>query len=219
MAFIPVPDAVEIRVRGSMAGARKWENVFYVGGMDGAGLAQDRADEIGDAIHDAWVDSGLAALLSTLWSIQDVLVTKLATQTGDQFVSDNAALEGTNGSNSLPPQVAGVINWATATRGRSFRGRTYLNGWCEDHSNEGPDVTALAQMATFANTLRTNIAGLSFGSPFLGVVSRFSGTHLEAKSGGQLIRVPTPRVAGITTEITGQTVANLWKTQRRRNRP
>lgn len=218
MGFIPVANTWQINVRGEMAGARRWENVFYIGGQSGVTLNQANADAVGDWIHDAWGSgSGLALALSNLWKIDDVVVTDLNASTSPQFTSTNAAITGGSGTDSLPPQVAGVVNWFTASRGRSFRGRTFLNGFQEGSSSEGPQAGILANIADWV-TAMMDVTSVPNGSGFLAVVSRYSGTHLVPGPGGQLLRRPIPRTNGIATAITSGAADTVWKTQRRRNR-
>jgi hypothetical protein len=90
------------------------------------------------------------------------------------------------GSGNLPPQLATVVSWRTATSGRSGRGRTYL-GNLSGSAQNGAVVTAAAVTAinTAATTLISAIAAITAaGAPAkLGVWSPTGGVIREILTG------------------------------------
>lgn len=219
MAFIPVPDAWQINIDGVNGAGHPWTNVYHIVHDDPLTLTQAYADIVAGLFEDAYTSSGLPGLLAAGWAITSATVTDLASDTAPQFVSLEANVTGSDGGQAIPGQSSLVLSWYTALRGRSFRGRSYLNGWTEGQSDGTPSSTAISTSGAYAGDLVANMA-TQFGAGFgLCVVSRFSGTHLESRPGGQLIKVPTPRTTGLATPITGVNIGDTWFTQRRRRFP
>jgi hypothetical protein len=216
MAFIPVPSTIQINLKGNSGGSSTWEMVHYVDGIASGSMSQTLADGIAAVFATARSSSGLTGLLWTGWSLTSAVFTELSTQTGLQFTSAVANGVGTSSADPLPAQNAALINWHTALRGRSYRGRTFVPGFTETDSGGGLTSTLVTALTSYAGDLISGINSYLAGSGDLVVVSRFSGTHLESGPGGQLLRRPTPRVTGLSTPITIATVDNAWKTQRRR---
>lgn len=214
MPFIPVPGVWEVLVKQHV-GSHLVDNVYYI--QNAVALTQVMADFVYDAVLDAYADSGLDSGNTTQWGVDEIVVTDLTTATAPQFVGAGAPIAGGSAAQPLPVQASSLIQWHTALRGRSFRGRTFLGGATEIDS-DGQQVPAHVLVVTnFALELATNVSAIS-ASTKLAVVSRFSGTELRAFPGGVVRRVPTPRASGVSTPITSWTVPTPWATQRRRTR-
>jgi hypothetical protein len=90
------------------------------------------------------------------------------------------------GTGFIPPQLASVVSWRTATSGRSGRGRTYL-GNISQNAQSGSLITAafVTAVNTAATTLISAVRALSVGGtpPYLCVWSPTKGTTRETLSG------------------------------------
>lgn len=198
MPFIPVPEAWEVVVRNTL-GSIDVVNVFGYHSTDT--LDQAAADAVGTVLNNAWED--LLGFLSTGFTMGTVTVTDLSEVTGAQFVATTyGGDDGTDATGALPFQVAALISWRTNTRGRSFRGRTYMGGFCEDFST-GRDVSP--DLVTALN----GFAGAILADGGFSVISRFSGVDPDTHQ-------PIPRDEGLVTEFTDFTTHPLWRTQRGR---
>lgn len=198
MAFIPVPNCASIVVPYTI-GAITMENVFGYR-IDGPLDATD-VENAGAALAAAY--NHLLPAQGTTLEYQDMVMTDEQTETGAQLLyTGMTGTNGTDSSNLLPYQTAGLISWSTDTRGRSYRGRTYLGGFCEAAS-DGRDVnpTLVGYFDDFAGEL------IDEGN-FV-VISRFSGVDPDTHK-------PIPRDEGVISLITGHTSHPLWRTQRGR---
>jgi len=205
MAVNPiVPNTWEVRCHFSRTDGEEMVNTFYVD--DGGGsLGPSDATDIVAVVEGAWTDD-LIPYMSNSVSLDKITVTDLTTLSGPQFITASA-LVGALSDNPIPNQVAGVVTWRTDTRGRSFRGRTYLGGFTEAHSVGGaPDGTLRSAMADWASDLNGGFAGLPHTQT---VVSRYH----QAVAG---VPPTIPRVTNLSTAITAWSVDLAWKTQRRR---
>ena len=216
MPFVPVPETVQVNVKGISHGSKAWENVYYVfiDGLNTATLSQGTADGIATQWDTAYTSSGLLGAMSTQWSITETVVTGLGASTDPSLSSVLANNAGTDAAQPLPGQSSLVVTTHTALRGRSFRGRTYLNGWTESQSDGNPSATALSLSGAFYGDLIAAIVSEVAGD--LCVVSRYSGTHLVSLPNGTVVKRPTPRTTGLATPITAVTINQRWSTQRRR---
>lgn len=198
MPFIPVPDALEVVAQYSI-GSIIMQNVFgyaFAGTLD-----QAQADIIGSVLSTAYGE--LLGAQKTTVTYDSVTVTDLNTETGAQFIATTfGSGAGTDTAELLPFQSAALISWATGTRGRSFRGRTYIGGFCEDHSS-GRDLST-----DLKNALADFVTDVLDDGNFA-VISRYSGVDPDTGK-------PIPRAEGIVTPFTSGTVHPLWRTQRRR---
>jgi len=146
-----------------------------------------------------------------------VVVTDLTSATSPQFIGVHDALVGGDGGQLLNPNQCGMIEWVTALRGRSFRGRWFQSGFTEA-SNDGGIIQPGARNAlnNFAQDLILAFRIVGPPSWDLAVVSRFSGMQTNTTGRGRLRRIPIPRVTGLATPITLSEIETVWKSQRRR---
>lgn len=199
-----VPTTIEVRVHFVLANAEEMINVHNVEAgatvLD-ATLAQDLAD----AYEATWT-TNLQSHVSTSVLLDKIVVTDLRTANGPQFTITVGA-EGLDATNPLPAQIAAVVRWTTNTRGRSYRGRTYLGGFCEDDSaGQNMSVALTSDLNTFATSLP-----VSFSSALgdMVIVSRY---HQVVPGTPPTV----PRVTNITTPVTGSYVDLYWHTHRSR---
>lgn len=198
MAFIPVPGTATVVVPIAI-GAITIENVFgykYSGSFDSSDAAAAGATLAAAYNH-------LLPAQSTTITYGDMVVTDQASSTGSQFFyTGMTGTHGSDSSNLLPYQTAGLISWTTDTRGRSYRGRTYLGGFCEAAS-DGRDVnpTLVGYFDDFAGELEAD-------GNFC-VISRYELNPTPPPA-------TIPRTTGVASVITGHTSHPLWRTQRGR---
>lgn len=194
-----VTDAWQVVVKGTAPSTQTWENVYgFVAGS--TTLTQAAADDLSAAIAGCYAD----LLLSNQYHGDSVTVTDLRTLDGPQFDSTEGwPVTGPQESQPLPLQTAALVSWGTSTRGRSFRGRTYIAGFTEGGSDGAHmlsgDHGSLVDFATEMLTI----------DPPLGIISRYSGVDPDTG-------LPIPRDPGIISNVTSFVAHDLWKTQRRR---
>lgn len=90
------------------------------------------------------------------------------------------------GGLALPPQLAAVISWKTASAGRSYRGRTYV-AQLGDVSRSGAAIhtATISYLNTAATNLITDVSGVTVagGTVFLSVWSPTTGKAYVITSG------------------------------------
>jgi hypothetical protein len=194
--FQAAEDAIEVVCSGGMANGATWANVFHFRLAIANPLTQAVADAAGDnlfAFYDAFNNH-----LTTDWNCLQCVVTDLRVEGGPQYTADSGfPIAGGDAGAPLPNQTALVVTWRTATRGRSFRGRTYTGGWGEAASNgNSPNNTALTAIRGASEDLITAFGGA------LGVLSRVHDKDLRSEA--------------ILTEITASEVGAVWDEMRSR---
>lgn len=191
-----IPNALQVVVSGTNLGTN-WVNTFGLV-ADGAFLLdQTVADDIAEAFRAPWF--ALRPALNLGWSAEEVLVRDLRTGTSPTIEADFAPFSGSNPGQAMPPHLAIVASHSTGFRGRSYRGRTYLNGFTEASNDADGTVLAVTrdEILTFFSAIKTNLAALTSGGFDLAVLSR---VLLEANA------------------ITNTTVDDEWDRQDRRKR-
>jgi len=194
--FQAAENAVQATVSGGMANGASWANVFNIILAPSVPLTQAIADAVGDDLNTFY--DAINGHLTTDWNALSCVVTDLRVEGGPQYTADSGfPLVGGDSGAPLPNTVALVVTWRTATRGRSFRGRTYLGGWGEAASSgNSPGATPLDAVRTAATDLISNLGGT------LGVLSRHHNGDLRSEA--------------IITEITAAEVGAVWDTMRSR---
>jgi hypothetical protein len=201
MPFQPVTDAALCVVHGAWTNGVPVETILGV--KLTSTLDQTLADSITSDIAAAY--DAMGSPFSTDLTLNGVTVTDLRTDPAPQFesVAGSFPITGGDSVGALPLQTAALVSWKTALRGKSYRGRSYLPGFCEDESN-GRDVGTDLREA-----IEDWAESLIAASHDFGVISR------RTTIGG----VPNQlRAAGIITPFTSFTVHGFWATQKRRAR-
>jgi len=216
MAFIPVPNCWQLTLEGLLPGSGRWVTNWYVEldtyAQPDTGGANAFAGLIQTAIEASQLDDHLA----TTWTWDTLTVTGIDASTDGQVVVSNPGVTGHATSGVLPDQTCGLVQWQTALRGQSYRGRTYLPGFTEaDNDASAPTAGLTTVLLDFGAAL---INELDTGTAHMVIVSRFSGTELVGGPGGQTLLKPKPRAVGISTEVIAATSPGRWATQRRRAR-
>lgn len=101
--------------------------------------------------------------------------------TGDTYTATDWGLDGSTGTNFLPPSQCLLVNWKANTGGRSGRGRTFLGPLSPNtlQENGSPTEAARTLVLDAANDLISTISGLTDGaagiwSPTDGVLRDFT---------------------------------------------
>lgn len=192
MAFIPVADAVQVNF------VHVWNAEPAVFGMQfqrigawGIASAENLASEVYN-----WYASELLGQLSSNLVLQQIDVIDLSEQTGFKVEYTLGLPEaGGNVSESMPNNVAAVVTFKTAQRGRAFRGRCFLPGLAENSVN-----------------------GYSLSSAIIGIIAdafdALSGYLVLSGSDQAVVsRTTNP---GFSTAVTGYVVRPTVHTQKRR---
>jgi len=199
MAFIPAPNTLMSEMIFTCQGqvcenVFNWEYPTPPDPADGAALA---------AALVGWWAAAVRPLVKADVILQRIKVTNLTSATG--FVIDFATglpLAGTYApASTLPNNVTVALKWGTASRGRSFRGRTYFIGMPNDKVSTNAVIPAyIVSLAAAYNQL----IGLDTGAEdgIFSVVSRFSNN--------------APRTTAVVTPITGLSINSEVDSQRRR---
>lgn len=199
MAFIPVPNAVEMVLLQAMLG----QVINNVLGFD----FPDTPDTIdlttlASAAISSWIDN-MAIRLSSDLDLNGVKATSLQSDSAPTVTV--AAPVGTDGDiagASQPLNVAVVVSERTLNRGRSYRGRYYQAGTSVAGAANVGSITSvyladlLASYAAFIDDIE-----LATGATH-GVISRYNNN--------------APRTTGVITPITGYSGNADYDSQRRR---
>jgi len=168
MANRPVPDTVEVQVRGTLLG-QQVENTFY--GKYVSPPDETQLQTLADDIADNWVENGLA-LLPGGWSGREVYVRDLSAPIAVQATSLNILAEvGTAVGDTMPSLISKAFARRSGLTGRSSRGRIYWMGLSESFvSNNLFDSVLAGLIIDFLEGQDSIMAGLGF-TPV--IVSRF----------------------------------------------
>lgn len=141
MPFQPVPNVVQVNVRGTFQGSQT-ENTFYyqyVGTM-----TQERLDDLTDAIDSAVRDNWLP-LLSSGWTGREIYARDLSSEVGVQ--STDITIGGLTGAvtgDTLPNYATIAIARRSGLTGRSARGRIFWQGLAESQTLNNSIVSTVA---------------------------------------------------------------------------
>lgn len=199
-----VTDVAEVRVHLSIDGTEEAMNVLNFN----VGATPTDADlqALIDAVANAYADK-----LQPFWSdkvvMDDVVATFLGEEDGSRVYGDSTTT-GALTTAPLPYQTALVVSWKTATRGKSYQGRTYLAGFTEANSDgANPDDALIGGVLDWCADIMAIGTG-PLASP-LTIVSRYEPNPTPPPSS-------VPRATNLTTTVTAYRVDRVWKTQRRR---
>jgi hypothetical protein len=219
---VPPPESPALRVRlgytnedGFDAGSR-----FFLGYSGSAPSSGNLVTLAGD-IATAWA-TDLAPLINTGWTLTEVDIIDIATDTGASGTA-TVSHEGTAGGGNVPAQAATNVEFDIARRYRGGKPRMFL---------PPPGETALDTAATWSSSFVTEaesaipafftaVEALSVGS--LGALthvnlSYYSGFTNVTNSSGRTRAAPKYRTAALVDTVTGYAVKSLMGSQRRRRR-
>jgi hypothetical protein len=122
MAFVPIPDGVEVLLQGTLAG-EACNNTLYYTQSGGWGVTEMQS--LADAIDVIW-GAFVAAHMYQDYNYVQTVVTDKRTDTALQaFASTHASAGGITGA-PVPNNVALSVKRQSAFTGRSARGRVYV---------------------------------------------------------------------------------------------
>jgi|SRR5215218_261980 len=208
MAFVPVPNAVEVEARMLLDG-QKIENTlgfqhfttFNISDLEVLAL-----DVIG------WWTTKVAPITPADLTLVEVVITDLTTDTSPQWTeAPSEPIAGTFAGNALPNNVSLAVSFRTANRGRSNRGRNYVPCLMENQVvNNTVSGATVTQWLDVYNSIPTLISGPDTSWTW-SVISKYSGVDSDGK--------PIPRSEGVTTPITAAVVVDPTVDSMRRRLP
>lgn len=196
--FIPVPGAAKAVISYSMGGSLVWSNTLWFSRAGGWVTANLQA--LADALE-LWLDGSLVAMMSQYVTVPTIQVYDMETETSPVWTL-TPTLQGENTVNALPMSACCVVTFRTGQRGRSYRGRNYVSGWCEDQG-EGNQLSAAVVAEVEQEYGQLNLFASAADAQHV-VVSRYANKQA--------------RETGIFTLVTSVDVrSNVIGSQRRRN--
>lgn len=209
MAFIPVPNTVEVAIEWTMPGAKPARIVFNV--TSAVAWTLSAAEALASDVVDAIVSDGLAWITNAM-SAASIHITDLSSASGFSFDwltgsgTNTLPVAGTFASPVTGGQAALVTTLRTGSRGRSFRGRNYWPGIPAAEVNLGGTIIAPTRV-TDQNAFVGSLIAAVHANPQRTVV--VASKHTAG----------APRVTGITTPVTSHDTNSTVDTQRRRVQP
>lgn len=158
-------------VKGTNLG-QPWANVIGLRLPENFLISQAVADDIASRIRSAYASTVGSRVLS--WTANAFVLQDLRTDTSPSWDGAWGAIVGTDSTNAMPSNIAVVASHKTGLRGKSYNGRTYLNGFSET-ANDASGKVATAyrtQFQTMFTDMRTNLALVAGGPVEQAVVSR-----------------------------------------------
>lgn len=205
MPTILVPDGIRVTMKFRDA-SQQVRNVFYVK----ANVAIDEAllSTVAEVFKDSW-NSNLQGYTSQLLFLDAVeaVDASVVGGTGIEFTT-GLPIQGNSTLGGVPNNVTVATKLSTGRVGRSYRGRSYMNGIPQVHitsDQQHIDATLVTQLGLFFETIMTDLA---LSSCALCVASLYSGVDADHK--------PIPRAAGILTEVISTSTNTTLDSQRRR---
>lgn len=200
MAFVPVPNTIQVDVLFELDGQRV-ENIHYYE-LDVAPTITQVADLLA-TIREA-IETELMPLLSSSLTLVELVGTLLTAI--DSFSISNVVTPPVAGGNTvqaLPSNVSYTITKQTALRGRSFRGRNYVVGMTEDAIN----------INTINPTFRTDLLTVWELLRVVGNPDGWTQVVVSRVANG------VERTTGVTTPVTSVTTFDATVDSQRRRLP
>lgn len=156
-------------------------NVWHLRATSGPNAPSDLSDQ-SEAIHQFYVAiAGLYPGDVAIHMYGDL--TGVGDDTGDLYTVPDWAVQGSGGSEYLPPANCLLASWRAASGGRSGRGRTFIgplvSGVAE--ANGTPDETDRGTLYTAMSDLISDSQGFANGA--VGIYSRKDSTFRDFVSG------------------------------------
>lgn len=150
MTFIPVPQGASVTFNWDNGGALEYKNRIWV---TKAGFSQADLQTLADSMLAGVAAATVLTSISNDFRCASVTVTDETGEGQPSATSTGAAVVGGNSSPALPASVAMVVTLRTGYRGRSYRGRFYAFGFCENNIEDG----------LWSTTLRTDVLAFLTG--------------------------------------------------------
>lgn len=205
MPFIPVPNTAQVNILMTLHGQRCQNTLYF---ERPGGWTADTLTELIENVVEPMVEIADLYLSNELKYVR-VDAFDLTTASGAFASSTNLATnEGEANNAGLPGNVAAVVSFRTAQRGKSFRGRNYVPGLTE--TGVQGNTLGEFQRNSLTQAYETMLEGLNIGNVETTwvVVSRFTG--------GAKPNPSEPRAQGVTTPVTQVVVDTRVASMRRR---
>jgi hypothetical protein len=127
-----VGDLVELQIRGLLLG-QQFENTLGF-------KARTTAGTFAALAADFWSAAGASYMASKSndFQVNEIAVVAVYPDTAATASYTTGLPDvGANAGDTLPPQLAQVVSFNTALKGRSYRGRNYIGGWTEANQTDG----------------------------------------------------------------------------------
>jgi len=197
MTFIPAPNTAKVEMRFSQEG-QQIENVYHV--TQAAPFDATELNTLAASFKAWWVAQWQTSVVNTC-SLVQIVATALDSASAPGIVyATGLPLVGGNAGFPSPLNVTVAIQWFTALRGRSYRGRTYHIGLTAN-DRSGSYVSTTFQTNAIAR-YQALITAMNSYAPGLVVVS-YRGNN-------------APRGTALTTEIVTAACELTLDSQRRR---
>lgn len=200
MAFIPAPNTVMVELVYSSQGQITENTLYFYSGIQPTlQLMADLADIMAD-----WWYNNMRPLVCNTTLLTAIKVTDLEQQYAPGIeVPVNPPTPGALNLNQLPNNATFAVTFLTELRGRSFRGRNYINGLSEEDVQN--NRVTIGWAGNVVNAYLAIIPALAETEWEWVVLSRYSGNQ--------------PRDIGVVTNVTGVKYADLVIDSQRRRLP
>ena len=197
MAFIPLPDTIEVAMRFLYQGEQA-VNVYHV--QPGVPITLSELEHWG-SVFVSWWDGQIAPNVPSTVSLQTISLVDRSTQFGLGIdYSTGLPLPGGASIPALPNNVTIAIRWGTGLKGRSFRGRTFHIGIGE--TQVSGNILDPGSLAPLLGAYTQLIDTVDTEGGTLVVASRYQGG--------------APRTTGVLTPIIGVSIDPTIDSMRKR---
>lgn len=189
MAFIPVPNTIQLEVRGTLQGVQV-ENTFYY--LAPSTVDQALLDAVAEAARD-YVESDMS-LFNTNFTFSEVYARDLSDSTFLSALAPTTGIFSGVYTDPNPNNVTFALKRSSGFSGRSARGRIFWMGIAEGHTTgtNVMDVGAAGDMVAWLEALDAAVAAEGV-TPV--IVSRYN--------------AGSPRVTGVTYPIADWSYSDL----------
>lgn len=207
MPFVPATNTLECELRYQQDD-QKLENTLYFSFTSPWTIPMMQT--LGTELI-AWWAIELGPQTSDNVVLREVYITDLSTVSSPAITVVPLLLtQGTRAQPALPNNVSLTVSFRTDSRGRSFRGRNFFVGLCEDQVSQNTvDPSVLTALVAAYNDL---LPGGTLTRGEWSVVSRFSGVD-------PVTGAPIPRAAAVVTPITSVLIVDDTVDSQRRRLP
>jgi len=173
-------------------------------------VGQALAESIANAMQPQWT-AHIGAIIVTGTFFENVTIRDMTDPSLPEFTSTGAAVQGTDTTVPLPPDVALCVTENTITRGRGARGRFFLMGFGSSAQGAGGTIATTTQTAVNAlgSAWQSGLRGLN-------IIPSVAKPHRQEYTG--LSGALHPERPARLDEVTAYVCRDLnWDTQRRRD--
>jgi hypothetical protein len=223
MPALPVVNKVaKVTVFGSDPNGHNYENVHYYGWTGAAAAQAADMNSLSNYVYGVYSAAWLT-VCSSYFSLLGAKAVDLSSPSGAAGLYESTTAGSVD--EALLPNVAALLSWQGGPRFRGGHPRTYLPGIPNNYvSTDGTFVTAVTGAgANMINELMTTVPGETYpnitGVYFCWVNYHSGFTAVENPITGRYRNVPKINAVPPVHAITGGTMINKQRTQRRRLRP